>query len=69
MINEFSAGQKLTITSPEPLLAPQRRILSFIVFLSLILRLIWVLLLDPQPNLVGGDGPFYMHLGDSGLLS
>lgn len=64
MINEFPAGQKLTITSPEPLLAPQRRILSFIVFLSLILRLIWVLLLDPQPNLVGGDGPFYMHLGD-----
>ena len=64
MINEFGLGQKLTIRSPQPLLARQRRILSFTLFLSLILRLIWILFLDPRPSLVGGDGPFYMHLGD-----
>ena len=64
MINELGAGQKLTIRSPQSLFVRQRRTLLFTVFLSLILRLIWVLLLDPQPSLVGGDGPFYMHLGD-----
>jgi 4-amino-4-deoxy-L-arabinose transferase-like glycosyltransferase len=32
--------------------------------LSLVLRLGWVLLADPEPKLKGGDGPFYLHLGE-----
>jgi len=64
MKNEFQVGQKPSIGSLEPLLARQRRTLLFAVLLSLILRLIWILFLDPEPRLVGGDGPFYLHVGD-----
>ena len=64
MKNEFQVGHKLNISSPEPLLPRQRRTLLFTVCLSLILRLIWIFFLDPEPRLIGGDGPFYLHVGD-----
>lgn len=38
--------------------------LSIIVVGSLVLRLLWVLVLYPNPSLVGGDGPFYLRLAD-----
>ena len=64
MKNEFQVGHKLNIRTPEPLLPRQRRTLLFTVCLSLILRLIWIFFLDPEPRLIGGDGPFYLHVGD-----
>ena len=64
MKNEFQVGQKLNIRSLEPLLPFQRRTLMFTVCLSLILRLIWIMFLDPEPRLIGGDGPFYLQVGD-----
>ena len=62
MKNELPVGQKLNIRSHETL--RQRRTLLFTFCLALMLRLIWILILDPEPRLVGGDGPFYLHVGD-----
>ncbi len=45
-------------------LAQQRYWLGALLLLALLLRLGWVLLIDPEPKLEGGDGPFYLHLGD-----
>ena len=44
--------------------AQQRCWLAALLLLALALRLGWVLLIDPEPKLEGGDGPFYLHLGD-----
>ncbi len=38
--------------------------LAGLLVLALVLRLAWVLLVDPEPTLKGGDGLFYLHLGD-----
>ena len=62
MKNELPVGQKLNIRSHETL--RQRRTLLFTFCLALMLRLIWILILDPEPRLVGGDGPFYLYVGD-----
>ncbi len=46
-------------------LSPQQRLwLVGLLLVALVLRLGWVLLVDPEPKLKGGDGPFYLHLGD-----
>ena len=50
--------------NPITLSPTQRRWLAGLLLLALVLRLGWVLLLDPEPKLQGGDGPFYLHLGD-----
>ena len=65
MKNEFQVSQKLNIKTQELLNPRQSRTLLFTVCLSLILRLIWILFLDPEPRLVGGDGPFYLQVGDN----
>ena len=41
-----------------------KRKLCFILIVTLFLRLFWVLIVDTSPDLEGGDGPFYLHLGD-----
>ena len=63
MTNELSAGSGAN--SARSSLSPlQRRWLVGVLLLSLVLRLGWVLLADPEPKLKGGDGPFYLHLGE-----
>lgn len=42
----------------------QSKVLLSLLSLSLALRLGWVLLVDPEPVLIGGDGPFYLHLSE-----
>jgi 4-amino-4-deoxy-L-arabinose transferase-like glycosyltransferase len=34
------------------------------IAVAVALRLAWVLLANPNPRLAGGDGPFYLHLGN-----
>lgn len=48
----------------ETVSSKHRHWLAGLLILSLVLRLGWVLLMDPEPKLRGGDGPFYLHLGD-----
>lgn len=43
---------------------PQRMVFLVLLGLALALRLGWVLLVDPQPTLGGGDASFYMHLSE-----
>lgn len=63
MTNDLStgSGSNRARASLSPL---QRRWLVGVLLLSLVLRLGWVLLADPEPKLKGGDGPFYLHLGE-----
>ena len=63
MRNDLSIGPAAN-TDRAPLSPLQRRWLVGVLVLSLVLRLGWVMLADPEPKLKGGDGPFYLHLGE-----
>ncbi len=63
MTNELNAGAGANRARPT-LSKHQRRSLVGLLLLALVLRMGWVMLVDPQPKLKGGDGPFYLHLGD-----
>ena len=36
----------------------------WLIGVAVALRLVWVLLVNPNPSLAGGDGSFYLHLGN-----
>ena len=46
----------------------QRNVLFAVLGLSLLLRLGWVLVVDPLPTLGGGDAQFYLHLSEQLML-
>ena len=63
MRNDLSIGPAAN-TDQASLSPLQRRWLVGVLVLSLVLRLGWVMLADPEPKLKGGDGPFYLHLAE-----
>lgn len=51
------------MTPRPPLSQRQTWALAAILALALILRLVWVLVIIPNPRLQGGDGPYYLDTG------
>jgi len=53
------------MTVTRPLNRSQAWLLAGIVIAALALRLVWVLVIVPNPHLKGGDGPYYLNSGKS----